>query len=136
MMYDENIWNMAARNVEAFADRMSDGAYSFFLQGFYIFGIAMILCEITSRGRRTSQALNWCWMVVAFVLGSKLPILIPQYPTIKVLLLVVSAGVIMFAPLRLCVYLSRNEKQRRYIQFFLFALLLVVFAADQFIRRF
>lgn len=135
MMTDIDIWTKATRNIETFSQQMSDGTYGFFLHGFCIFGLALILCRLTSRGSATSNTLNWFWLSIAFVIGSKLPIFVPESATVKVLLLIAGATIIMLAPLRLCVYLSRNEKQRRYIQFFLFALLLVVFAVDQFIRR-
>ena len=134
-MSNPDIWTWASDKVEALAQQVSQATFGFFEHGLYIFGLALMLCRFTSRGRFTSNTLNWFWLMIAFVLGPKLPILIPESATVKVLLLVAGATVIVLAPARLSVYLSRNEPQRQRIQFFLFALLLIVFAVDQFTRR-
>lgn len=47
MMTDIDIWTKATRNIETFSQQMSDGTYGFFLHGFYIFGAALILCELS-----------------------------------------------------------------------------------------
>ena len=135
MMNDADIWTAASRNIEIFAQQMSPYTYGFFFHGLCIFGLAWLLCRLSSRGRETSSDWNWFWLILAFVLGPKTPILTPESTTMKVLLLISAAMVIIFAPSRLAVYLSSNEKRRRHIQVFLFALLLVVLVVDMFVRR-
>ena len=135
MNQNSDIWTVAVGHTEDFVQRMSESTYGFFFHGLCIFGLALLLCGLTSRGQATSRALNWCWLLIALVLGAKAPILVPESVTAKVLLLLAGAAVLSLAPARLCVYLSGNEKQRRRVQLGLYTLIMVVFAIDQLIRK-
>jgi hypothetical protein len=135
MQYKTDIWATLSSTAETSTQQMSNAVYGFSFHGLCILGFALILCRLSSRGRSTKIALNWFWLICSFAIGPKIPVLIPESATLKVLLFVAGALLILLAPLQLSVYLSKSERQRRYIQITLVALLVVVFVVDLLIRR-
>ena len=134
MNYSTDIWSEITHRIELIVQQLPAASYGFFIHGLYIFGLALVLCRLSSQGRTVAPALNWFWLVLAFVVGPKIPVVVPESVTLKSLLLAASVAVIVLVPTRLCVYLSWSEKQRRQIQTSLIALLVVVFIINQIFR--
>ena len=121
--------------VETVVYRMPDSLYGFLNHSVYIIAIAFGLCRITMVGNVARPALNWAGFVLALLLAPKIPVVIPESPTAKLLVVIVCAVVMILAPSRLALYLSANDRQRRHVRIVLILLFLVLFLISLFTGR-
>lgn len=125
----QDIWTGLNGAAESVVQGMSNSLYGFFYHGFCILGVVWILCELAKMRGIVKPALNWSFLVLSLVLTPKIPILIPDSTTMKLLLLLACVAGMIIAPSRLALFLSSNGTQRRYVQVALIALLLLLFVA-------
>lgn len=135
-MNSDNIWSITSEYAESLMQQMSPATYGFFAVGLYVFGLALIGCQLASRGYSASPARNWFLLVTSFILGPRIPVLDPESAILKVMIFLSGVTVILLAPGRLSVFLSGNEKQRRRIQIALVAMLLVAFLVNNISGRY
>lgn len=124
------IWTSAIEAIETFVCHLSQSSYDFFVYGLYVVGIALWACIITSKAGVANQALNWCWLILAFLIAPRFPALNPESVFLKTLFFFVALALLLLAPSRLSMFLSANAAERHRIKSFLRTALLIAFVMN------